>query len=176
MFIKTTENNWINLNTCRKVEIWERSEGNWSIIFRPTIVGPDNEFADTIESFETELEALEVLDDIWDAYRQGQHFWEPEPREILNVRMENRWIAEDRAIDTYIRVIGYLGIERVKALELTVNTIPLIANYRDPHRAQRQMAGQYIVSGTNTITKKKILEDIASQLEVEMTVTANPRV
>ena len=99
---------------------------------------------------------------------------------ILAVRMEDgTWIAEDRAIDTFIEVIKVLGIERVKNLGLSVNGIPLIADCVYDGKAQRKIETEartyYIVSGTNTVTKKSILDDIADRLNDDITVFANPR-
>ena len=99
---------------------------------------------------------------------------------ILAVRMEDgTWIAEDRAIDTFIKVIKAVGIEEVKKLDLTVIGIPLIADCDYDGKAQRKVETEegtyYIVSGTNTVTKKNILDDIAERLNVDMIVYANPR-
>ena len=92
---------------------------------------------------------------------------------------DGRWISEDTAIDTFIEVIKELEMEKVKKLNLFVNGIPLIAerNYSDKAQREVEIEGRtyYIVSGTNTITKKRILDDIAAQLNVDMTVFANPR-
>ena len=99
---------------------------------------------------------------------------------ILAVRIEDRpWISEDRAIDTFIKVIEELGIEAVKNLNLCVIGIPLIADCDYPDKAQRKVETEtgtyYIVSGTNTVKKASILDDIAKGLNVDMTVLANPR-
>ncbi len=92
---------------------------------------------------------------------------------------DGRWISEDTAIDTFIEVIKTLGIKKVKQLGLSVNGIPLISDcdYLDKAQREVEIEGKtyYIVSGTNTITKKRILDDIANQLNVDMTVFANPR-
>ena len=99
---------------------------------------------------------------------------------LLAVKMaDGRWISEDTAIDTFIEVIKALGIEKVKNLGLFVNGIPLVTDCDYPDKAQRKVETEtgtyYIVSGTNTVTKKRILDDIAVQLERDMTVFANPR-
>ena len=99
---------------------------------------------------------------------------------LLAVEMaDGRWISEDTAIDTFIEVIKELGMEGVKNLNLFVNGIPLIAECNYSDKAQREVETEtrtfYVVSGTNTITKKKILDDIANQLNVDMTIFANPR-
>lgn len=97
---------------------------------------------------------------------------------ILAVRMEDgTWIAEDKAIDTFIEVIKAIGIEKVKERDLFVNKIPLIADRDYDGKAQRKVetaeGTYYIVSGTNTVTKESILNDITDQLDI--TVFANPR-
>ena len=175
MFIKVTDNNWINLNTCRKIEVWERSKNNWAILFRPTTIGPDNELSDSIEPFGTELEAQEVLDTIWSAYRNEEKVWEPEPRNILNVKMCDKWMTNDQAIDTFLDVIEKFGLDEVANLGLIVNNILLISNVDDSNRAQRKIGDYYIVSGTNTLRKKFLIEEIADKLGVEVEVTANPK-
>ncbi len=101
---------------------------------------------------------------------------------ILAVRMEDgTWISKDTGIDTFIEVIKAIGIEKVKELNLRVNEIPLIADYDHDGKAQRKVeieteAGTepyYIVSGTDTVRKKKILDGIADQLELNMSVLVN---
>ena len=105
---------------------------------------------------------------------------ETRPNNLLAVKMEDgRWISVDTGIDTFIKVIKELGMEGVKNLNLFVNGIPLVADCDYPDKAQREVETEtetyYVVSGTNTTTKKKILDDIANQLNVDMTVFANPR-
>ena len=129
-----------------------------------------------IASFNTEDEATEVLDDLWNAYRSGQRVWEREPQKILNVKVNDKWISKNQAIDTFIDVIAEFGFEKVEQLDIHVNTIPLISKVNDPHRAQRLAGQYYIVSGTNTLKKKDLLEEIAEQLGIEnIEVTANPK-
>ena len=99
---------------------------------------------------------------------------------ILAVQMEDgTWISEDTGIDTFIEVIKAIGIEEVKKLDLLVIGIPLIADCDYPDKAQRKVETEtgtyYIVSGTNTVTKKSILDDIANRIKRDMTVYANPR-
>lgn len=99
---------------------------------------------------------------------------------LLAVKMENgHWISEDTGIDTFIAVIKELGIEEVKKLDLHINGIPLIADRDYSDKAQRKVETEtetyYIVSGTDTVRKKRILDDIADQLGRDMTVFADPR-
>lgn len=105
---------------------------------------------------------------------------ETRPNKPLDVKMpDGTWIAEGRAIDTFIEVIKALGIEKVKNLGLFVNGIPLIADCDYEGKAQRKVeteTGTYwIVSGINNERKKKILDDIANQLNVDMTVFLNSK-
>lgn len=97
----------------------------------------------------------------------------------LGVMLDGNFISEDTGIDTFIEVIKAIGIEEVKKLDLLVNEIPLIADRDYDSKAQRKVetdTGTYwIVSGTNTQKKKKILDEIAIRLKRKMTVFANPR-
>ena len=59
---------------------------------------------------------------------------------ILAVRMEkDTWISEDTGIDTFIKVIKELGIEKVKKLGFSVNKIPLVADRDYSDKAQRKV-------------------------------------
>ena len=100
---------------------------------------------------------------------------------ILAVQMEGgTWIAENTGIDTFIQVIKAIGIEEVKKLDLSINGIPLIAARDYDGKAQRKVEIEartyWIVSGTNNTRKKRILDDIADRLNVDMIVFANPKI
>ena len=168
MFIKISEKEWVNLNNCRLVLI-HGSEDNWNIGLHY-----ENE-KHKLSGFKSEDEAREVLDEIWNAYREGNHLWEPDPNKILNVKVNGKWLSGDVAIETFINALYEMDIEKVKGLEWTVNSIPLVSTEKHPYRAQRKVDKYYIVSGHNTISKKKILDKIADKLGIEMLVTVNPR-
>lgn len=128
------------------------------------------EFSESI----TEVRQIELFGEFLDPTTETKF------NNLLAVEMVGgRWISEDTAIDTFIEVIKELGIEKVKKLDLPVNGIPLIADCAYDGKAQREVQTEtqtfYVVSGTNTITKKRILDDIANRLNVNMTVFANPR-
>ena len=122
----------------------------------------------------TETRQIELFDDFLEPTTETKF------NNLLAVKMEDeRWISEDTAIDTFIKVIKALGIDKIKKLDLSVNGIPLVGDCDYPDKAQRKVETEtgifYVVSGTNTITKKRILDDIANQLNVGITVFANPR-
>ena len=102
------------------------------------------------------------------------------PDNPISVKMpDGNFISENTGIDTFIEVIKAIGIEEVGRLNLCAIGIPLIADRDYEGKAQRAVeieTGTYwIVSGTDTEKKKKILDKIADQLNVDMTVFANPR-
>ena len=122
----------------------------------------------------TETRQIELFDDFLEPTTETKF------NNLLAVKMEDEhWISEDTAIDTFIEVIKALGIDKVKKLDLSVNGIPLVGDCDYSDKAQRKVETEtrtfYVVSGTNTITKKRILDDIANQLNVGITVFANPR-
>ena len=128
------------------------------------------EFSESI----TEARQIELFGELLDSTTETKF------NNLLAVEMaDGRWISEDTAIDTFIEVIKELGMEGVKNLNLFVNGIPLVSDCDYPDKAQREVETEtetyHIVSGTNTVTKKKILDEIADSLNVDMTVFANPR-
>ena len=99
---------------------------------------------------------------------------------LLAVKMEDgHWISEDTGIDTFIAVIKELEVEEVEKLDLHINGIPLIAECDYSDKAQREVETEtgtyYIVSGTDTVRKKRILDDIAVRLNRDIIVFANLR-
>ena len=101
----------------------------------------------------------------------------------LGVEMsDGNFISENTGIDTFIAVIKAIGIEEVKKLDLRVNGIPLIADCKylgKPCKAQKEVETEtgtyYIVSGTDRGKKKRILDEIADRLNVDITVFLNSR-
>ena len=108
----------------------------------------------------------------------------PTPPENLNapliVTMPNgEIIAETYGINTFIKVIEKIGIERVRSLGIIAvqnRNLPLISDYEDPEgHSQRRLGAYYIASGNHTPQKKEWLDEINNRLEIGMTVIANPR-
>lgn len=89
----------------------------------------------------------------------------------LRVTMEDGEVIERKiGLTTFIEVIEKLGIERVKDLNLIRNTIPLISNSKHPDVEQRQRGQYYVVSHITTEDKKRILDQIARKLEIDLKV------
>ena len=131
----------------------------------------------TPELIQSEMEALRVSMKAHEETvetLQGLLFDSPP----LIVKMpDGKIIARSEGIDTFVEVIERLGIERVKSLGIVVGRdSPLILDHRDPELVyrQRRSGSYYIVSGTNTETKKELLDEIADGLGYEMQVIANP--
>ena len=96
----------------------------------------------------------------------------------LGVEMpDGTWISENTGIDTFIEVIKAIGIEKIKELDLSVNGIPLIADCdydgKDQRKVETEAGTYYIVSGTDRGKKKRILDDIAARLNVDMAIFLN---
>ena len=89
----------------------------------------------------------------------------------LRVTLSDGEVIEHKnGLDTFFDVIERLGIERVKDLNLIRNTIPLISTSKHPEREQRQRGQYYIVSRITAKVKKKILDQIAKKLEIDLEV------
>lgn len=179
MFVKTNKNYWINLNTCRKVEIQKRTQGEWEIIFFPMIIDPNTEVSDSVGRFRLEDEAHELLDEIWEADREGKPYFETDPREELNVRLGDKWYSEEKPIDTYIKVIQRLGLEEIEKRELifkdkyveTDKGRLIVTKDKVPRVQQRKLGEYYVLLLECRTTMKETLEYIASELGVKIKVT-----
>lgn len=73
---------------------------------------------------------------------------------------------------TFAEVIKKLGIEKVKNLrpELKLNATPLISTFDHPTYDQRKSGQYYIMTHSDTKTKKRFLERIASDLNIQLKV------
>ena len=71
---------------------------------------------------------------------------------------------------TFVEVIEKLGIEEVRNLEYKVNRIPLISTSKHPVYDQRKSGRYHIMTNTDTKTKKRLLEEIAADLQEPMKV------
>ena len=92
--------------------------------------------------------------------------------------LDGEKIEEVKGVDTFVKVIEKLDIEKVKALGIVAiknRNLPLISDYKDPNgAAQRRSGSYYIAIGFGTSDKKKFLDKIAAGLGIEMAVIANP--
>ena len=74
-------------------------------------------------------------------------------------------------------MIKEIGIEKVKKLDINVNGIGLISQQDYDGKAQKRIEVEnqtyYIVSGTNTRKKKKLLDDISNKRELKLLVLVN---
>lgn len=86
MFIKVDDENWINLNYCRQIEIIE-SYGKSIIILRSGVVVPNSFVQSTflIRGFETNEIARNCVDRIFKAYRANEIEYDLKARETDNV-------------------------------------------------------------------------------------------
>ena len=177
MFIKTNENDWINLNLCKKVQIQQTNDNTWEIVFLFVNAGPDVEFNGSIGPYESELETQEMLDIIWSAYKHNVAVWTPEPESIFKVTIEEIDFSIKSSkkynyspIDVFLEVITELDINKVKDLDLSVDGVPFITGRRDPRRAQRKWRNYYITSGINLLTMKNLLQNIGKRLDKDIIV------
>ena len=174
MFVKISENRWINLTQCASIEIQKNEFSNWEIGFYS-----DTERSDSIGTFRSESEAHEVLDEIWEYSREGKPYFEPDPRKKMNVKLGDKWYADDEPIQTYLEVIQRLGLEKIEERELTFKdrNVPTHEGYlivtkdKDPKLKQLKAGEYYILQLERPSTMKETLENIASELGVDIKVT-----
>ena len=174
MFVKTSEHRWINLTQCASIEIQKNESRNWEIGFYS-----DTERSDSIGTFRSESEAHEVLDEIWEYSREGKPYFEPDPKKKLNVRLGDKWYADDKPVQTYLEAIQRLGLEKIEKQGLTFKDKnvrndkdkPIVTKERVQDLKQSQAGEYYILLLERPTTMKETLERIASELGVEIKVT-----
>lgn len=95
----------------------------------------------------------------------------PPPRKTgLFVTMPDGEIVNHKtSVDTFVEVIEKLGIERVRHLNKEY-IIPLISTHRHERYGQRKSGRYYIMTNTDTKTKKRLLGEIAADLRVPLKV------
>ena len=77
--------------------------------------------------------------------------------------------------DTFSEVIKKLGVEKVAALGIIRDKIPLVSDSEYPDYAQRQSGSHYINVDAPTPDKKRDLMKIAKDLGVELKVEIIPK-
>lgn len=95
----------------------------------------------------------------------------PKPPTHLVVTMPNgEKIADGSASDTFVEVIRKLGKVKVKNLNKMYNNLPLISTSDNPKYTTHKLGKYFILNHFSTQRKKRILEEIASDLGVMLKV------
>ncbi len=123
----------------------------------------------------TDEQVLDFLKSLKREIKQGNSRKFPPPNTSnrnkgLFVTMPNREIVNHKtSVDTFVEVIEKLGIERVRHLNKEY-IIPLISTHRHERYGQRKSGRYYIMTNTDTKTKKRLLEEIAADLREPLKV------
>lgn len=86
---------------------------------------------------------------------------------------DGRVIQESQAAETFRQFVMMIGPERVRSLGMTQCKVPLISNTLDKKykRAQKPVGnGWYLMTNSNTQTKKRDIENIARKLNIKVKV------
>ena len=130
-----------------------------SRIWRSFLAPPDDPEDDPVESDDSEDDPIN-----------------PEGRTRLVVTMPyGKKIDFPNASDTFVEVIRKLGKGKVKNLNKMYNNIPLISTSDHPTYTTRKLDKYFIITHFSTERKKRILEEIASDLDVNMKVEIVPK-
>ena len=82
-------------------------------------------------------------------------------------------IQESQASETFRKFVMEIGAERIRSLGLKQNKVPLISNTLDKKYRSSQKAvgnGWYLMTCSNTLTKKRDIERIANAFKVKVKV------
>ena len=180
MLIKINGVTLINLNMCHKVTIEEINEdGPQGKKYECNIVLYYDKHGARFGNFNSRIQAQEVLDEILEAYQEGKHYWEPDPRGKLNIKLGDKWYTDEAPLHAYAKAIQLLGLEEIENRQLiwkdksveTDEGALIVSKDKDPKRRQMQSGEFYIQLFTHPTTMKKVLEKIASELGVDIKVT-----
>lgn len=95
---------------------------------------------------------------------------------VLEVTMPTgEKIAHSNASDTFVEVIQKLGIQQVKNLNKMLSGFALISTANHLTLTQHEVNGYYLVTHSDTKTKKGLLEEIARDLGVTLKVEIVPK-
>jgi hypothetical protein len=90
---------------------------------------------------------------------------------ILKVTLPNGKVIEDQvAANTFADTIKALDVNKVRKLDLKCNGIPLIDSVKHNKYSQIQINELYLITSSSTKYKKEVLENIAEQLGVQISI------
>jgi len=128
------------------------------------------DFVDTIEAKEIEPDPIVEHKEIGNG---GKHNV-MQPRTTLRITLpDGRVISEKTAAASLIEFIRYAGVMRVRSLGLAANKVPLVSNRKDAKYASQQHPveeGWFVMTNSNTKTKKNQIERIAEELGLKVKV------
>ena len=94
----------------------------------------------------------------------------------LKITFADGTILDDRkASIVFAKAIEKIGIERVRALQIVSNTVPLISTTKHEFYGQNQVDNYYVMTNTDTKGKKATLEQIANALGITLDVQIIPK-
>ena len=100
----------------------------------------------------------------------------PDRPDITVIMFDGEIIEEAKVVDTFIKAIEEIGIEKVKELNIIAfknRKLPLISDYEDTKNTQKQLGQHFIVTRVSTDDKLKWLHEINSRLKIGMQIRDN---
>ena len=92
------------------------------------------------------------------------------PTRLVVTMPNSEKIAHSNASNTFVEVIQKLGIPKVENLNKMHNNSPLISTADNPTYTTRKLGKYFIITHSSTQRKKRFLEEIASDLGVNLKV------
>lgn len=100
----------------------------------------------------------------------------PNRADITVIMSEGEIFEEAQVVDTFIKTIEKIGVERVKELNIIAfkkRQLPLISDYEDTKNTQQQLGQYFIATRVPTDEKLKWLREINSRLSLGMQIKDN---
>lgn len=94
-----------------------------------------------------------------------------QPNKAILVKFANgRMIKGPSAADTFAETLEVIGLEKVRGLGKSRNGFPLVGTQASENYTQREVGGFYVMTHTSSEYKKEVLEEIAIELGIKLTV------
>ena len=93
------------------------------------------------------------------------------PKKNLRITLaDGRVVQRPTAAAAFVDVINRLGLDQVRALQLKVSGVPLVAASKHPNYGQHPVGQWWICTHSNTLAKKELLEKMGSALHKKLKV------
>ncbi len=112
-----------------------------------------------------EKEFIEVKDYIYNRQEKTKI------REKITVTFpDGTKVSHKKVVNTFVDTISRIGGDKVKALGIIDSGVPLISEIKDNKYPQHKIGNYWVMVGTSTITKFRMLNDINNRLNLNLKI------
>jgi hypothetical protein len=115
---------------------------------------------------------VEIEKAISERITHGPHTWSGFPgKKILEVKFQDGNVFNDPVVtNTFLKTLEHIGLERIENLGIRLCGIPLVSDTKVEKYTQHQINGHYVMTHSDTETKRRILEEISRHLDLGLKI------